>query len=1113
MFIPKRIYVKRQSRYDAKVKDIVARAKKCNPAVEIIYMDPGSFKYPVGSPRDKFLHMKESAIISRRVAPFVTTFASPGDIVEDLTTILNLGWMCAANCEFCYLQLVQTPEHYLYSNITDAEKYIRVASVAHAAILTIWTQISYSLKQTLFKIPDGLLETSDELRARFAEARINSDSEAIDYYSSHQEWIFKLLCKNSKEYQVSYKKDFYADRDTIKKWYAANRKYPILLTCSEFTDFFAIDHLTGQSNFLMGMVKKYPEVYYSIRTKSAYVDEIVKHDGYDRVQIQMNFNTDYVIKTFEHGTASLDERLAAAKKVQLAKGFRLKIIIEPMVRYEGFESDYRKLIQKIFTTLDGSTIDAVSIGSVRYTRQLKAMVRMHFPKTILYRKDQELVEPEKKDKRFRYDSKMRIALYSKIIKEIQKYGDIPVELGAENPPIWDGLGLKKETAIAQTIHQYNGVQQSSIITTDMKKKTTPKSKIKRPVVKPNQEPVESVVEDSEQDDQTVPALSSATIAYTALSQKNIGVAVDKLYASELELNGLVEHVPQEDGDVYVRDVWNGIELTSMKDIGRVENYWIPMRIAGRIAEITNAEPVKLDNDQYATIFTISIDNGRGKSIATLPIPLKSLKENVQSLHEKHTQCMFHGCVVPVFNSKGKGDFKFFLHEIRTNVKASDLLDEKPTGKPRGTFRYRIGSDLHGIPDDHPYWVVSDHKGFKQRMSHIKSELAKNLNIKALESAKELNRCIEFMVLQALSQGKDVFSLKLHSLVIGPPNVGKGYLTKIALVLNPVGQEISSSTAKITAAGMIGSVKSRSGKNVSLPGILPSNSGGVVCIQEFHDIVGNKRKEVCGVFTRFMEEGQVIDSTSAYRIHEAKTSLHIDQNRYSQIQGDRKAEFNTYSDIAIPMNVLSRFDFIMEIPSDAVRQDEVAGAMGIPRLGEQQDEWKALEWERRLKMIIAFLRSETQVVIFSNEINDYIIGKVTELLNHVKEYSLYSQAIQDIQLRFVRSVYKIVKTIACLDTKLEATKEHVDYALSFVTHKLEFITHIKPEDIVQEIPDGNDPVARQKILSKEYKGKQFTVNEVMKFLKGKVSTEVTDKTIRRDLGEIGAKTVKKGIWSL
>ncbi|MEI8013107.1 MAG: spore photoproduct lyase family protein, partial [Candidatus Omnitrophota bacterium] len=285
--------------------------KKCNPVESIINLPKGNFKYPVTTSRDKFLHMKESAIISRRKSPFITTFASPGDIVEDLGTILNLGWMCAANCEFCYLQLNQTPEHYIYSNIADAEKIIRAAPVAHAAILTMWTQISHSLKQRLFKIPAGLRETSDDLRVKFADARIDTDSKAIDYYASHQKWIHKLLHKNNvKEFDIPYE-DFYVDRATIKGWFTANRKFKLILTASEFTDFFAIDHLAGKSDFLMKMVAKYSEVNVSIRTKSAYVDEIIKHDGKGRVHIAINLNTEHAIDTFEHGTASLDERLAA----------------------------------------------------------------------------------------------------------------------------------------------------------------------------------------------------------------------------------------------------------------------------------------------------------------------------------------------------------------------------------------------------------------------------------------------------------------------------------------------------------------------------------------------------------------------------------------------------------------------------------------------------------------------------------------------------------------------------------------------------------------------------------------------------------------------------------
>ena len=65
----------------------------------------------------------------------------------------------------------------------------------------------------------------------------------------------------------------------------------------------------------------------------------------------------------------------------------------------------------------------------------------------------------------------------------------------------------------------------------------------------------------------------------------------------------------------------------------------------------------------------------------------------------------------------------------------------------------------------------------------------------------------------------------------------------------------------------------------------------------------------------------IDSTSARTRHEAVTSIHLDMNRYSQVYKGK--EYDAYSDIDIPANIISRFDFIMDIPPDLNRQFQVA----------------------------------------------------------------------------------------------------------------------------------------------------------------------------------------------
>lgn len=59
------------------------------------------------------------------------------------------------------------------------------------------------------------------------------------------------------------------------------------------------------------------------------------------------------------------------------------------------------------------------------------------------------------------------------------------------------------------------------------------------------------------------------------------------------------------------------------------------------------------------------------------------------------------------------------------------------------------------------------------------------------------------------------------------------------------------------------------------------SSGVLCIQDFHE-VKEKRGLIFALLAKMMEDGEVIDSASARWIHEAITSIHLDMNKYSQV---------------------------------------------------------------------------------------------------------------------------------------------------------------------------------------------------------------------------------------
>jgi hypothetical protein len=623
--------------------------------------------------------------------------------------------------------------------------------------------------------------------------------------------------------------------------------------------------------------------------------------------------------------------------------------------------------------------------------------------------------------------------------------------------------------------------------------------------------IEHLPENENADKQTIKSEKIALaleVALQYLDLNHLNTEEDKFHNLCRALNDIEQTQREEQGDSY--DYWLDQDATSIGKATNAKNILKPIKIIGQLSQVTVPQPFKIC-DRTAEVRYYTIVDQKGNRIDTMPVPEGILDSEVVGLKNQKKTCTFMGGVVPAWKKK-VGQYFFFLTEMRNDVSAWDLIDERPIGKFVDDVRMKIGSEIVGIEEDHPYHIISQHEGTNEILKCIKSELVNDLGIKGLDHAKELDLCIEFMILQAFSEGKDKFSQKLHSLVIGPPNVGKGFLTKIALILNPVAQELSSTSLKLTAAGLIGSAK-RDNKNVSVPGIIPNCSGGVVCIQEFHDVKGNKRREVISIFNRFMEEGILIDSTTNNTVHKAETSLHLDENRLSQINPDRN--YDTYCDFDIPVNTLSRFDFIAEIPRDSERQAEVAAAMtDVKSLGPGGSKLSYVE--RTLKMLVAWMRSKHRVVSFSENVNNHMGKQLEKALAPLKADSSKADIVQAMELRLTNSVYKLVKAIACANATTEAREDFVDYAMKFVQSKIEFIGSISPGNLPAQHPNVNDQPARQELIRREFSGKeQFTVADVLNFVRDKMDGNITDRTLIRDLKDLGAKLVnkKKGLWSL
>jgi MCM2/3/5 family protein len=346
-------------------------------------------------------------------------------------------------------------------------------------------------------------------------------------------------------------------------------------------------------------------------------------------------------------------------------------------------------------------------------------------------------------------------------------------------------------------------------------------------------------------------------------------------------------------------------------------------------------------------------------------------------------------------------------------------------------------------------------------------------------------------------------MKLHSLVIGPPSVGKKLLTLSAKILNPVSEGIGVVDSKITMAGLIGNA-SLGINNIwkSNPGYFTKASEGVLCIQDFHEVKKN-RKEIFGTMSKLMEDGEVIDSSSARTTFQANTSIHLDMNRQSQVhKGSRRIEFD---DITIPINILSRIDFIIDIPSDKERQLEIAKSI-FSKSDDINDDWK-----REVKHFVAYIRTYFNKVNITDDVIKYLQDKLENIAIQVKSIPELDDEFQDFYTRLAVSAQKYVKAITSINLRIVAQKSDVDEAFRFIQTKVDFL---KPYLVKLKTPSAERQTItaedRWRLVEEEFKGKEFRRKEVLALYK-KNDILVSSKTVDRDL--LKAIKVKHGVYRI
>ena len=228
----------------------------------------------------------------------------------------------------------------------------------------------------------------------------------------------------------------YANSDDLlselQRTFSENPHHLFRIGTGELADSLALDPLTSYSIPLVRFFAGQKNAILELKTKSNCVENLLDLEHEGRTVVSWSINPRFIQEREEHKTATITERLRAAKRCVQA-GYPVAFHLDPMIFYASWETDYEDLIEELFETIPATSMAWISIGSLRLTSQLKEIMRKRFPSSPLPLG--ELVPTE--DGKMRYFKPIRVLMYRRVLGWIrEKHPTIPVYACMERPDVW-----------------------------------------------------------------------------------------------------------------------------------------------------------------------------------------------------------------------------------------------------------------------------------------------------------------------------------------------------------------------------------------------------------------------------------------------------------------------------------------------------------------------------------------------------------------------------------------------------------------------------------------------------------------------------------------------------
>ncbi|MBU4311422.1 MAG: hypothetical protein KJ706_01730 [Candidatus Omnitrophica bacterium] len=247
--------------------------------------------------------------------------------------------------------------------------------------------------------------------------------------------LFECTYCYLQEYTNSHGLIFPANIDKFFQVFSSYKKPRMRIGTGEFSDSLMLDHITQYSLPIIDFFKKHPDVRFEFKTKSVNIDNLLKTDHAGNIVVAWSFNPQRIIDENEFFTPALNERIRSAKKCVEA-GYKISAHFDPVVYFNGWEKEYRKVIDSLFSAIKPKDIAWISIGTLRFNPRVKQVIETRFPGNKIL--DEELILGY--DNKLRYPYKIRHHIYKSMLEKLFKHSKkLSIYLCMEDVSMWRNL--------------------------------------------------------------------------------------------------------------------------------------------------------------------------------------------------------------------------------------------------------------------------------------------------------------------------------------------------------------------------------------------------------------------------------------------------------------------------------------------------------------------------------------------------------------------------------------------------------------------------------------------------------------------------------------------------